>query len=87
MFLCLIAQKLTSSQMLTYLNSTLDLTVFAISAVPVQDSWIPTFVMIMEISTEHRALNHIPFIYLSFLAPDIRFTVLCISLEMLIVTY
>ena len=67
MFLCLIAQKLTSSQMLTYLNSTLDLTVFAISAVPVQDSWIPTFVMIMEISTEHRALNHIPFIYLIFL--------------------
>ena len=33
-----------------------------------KESWISHFVMIVEISTEHRALNHIPFIYLIFLA-------------------
>ena len=32
-----------------------------------KESWISSFVMIVEISTEHRALNHIPFIYLIFL--------------------
>ena len=34
-----------------------------------KESWISSFVMIVEISTEHRALNHIPFIYLIFLDP------------------
>ena len=34
-----------------------------------KESWISSFVMIVEISTEHRALNHIPFIYLIFLGP------------------
>ena len=63
----LMNQKTVGFQILMYLNSTLDLTVFAISAMPVQDLWTPTFVMIVEISTEHRALNHIPFIYLIFL--------------------
>ena len=32
-----------------------------------KESWISPFVMIVEISTEQRALNHIPFIYLIFL--------------------
>ena len=32
-----------------------------------KESWLSPFVMIVEISTEHRALNHIPFIYLIFL--------------------
>ena len=66
--LSLITQKTAGLGIpLMYLNSTLDLTVFGISAVPVRNSWTPTFVMIEEISTEHRALNHIPFIYLIFL--------------------
>ena len=34
-------------------------------------SWTPFFVMIRVISTEHRALNHIPFIYSIFLAPSL----------------
>ena len=36
-----------------------------------KESWISHFVMIVEISTEHRALNHIPFIYLIFLACNV----------------
>ena len=38
-----------------------------------KESWISSFVMIVEISTEHRALNHIPFIYLIFLSPASQF--------------
>ena len=41
-----------------------------------KESWISSFVMIVEISTEHRALNHIPFIYLSFLGSRYRMELL-----------
>ena len=37
-----------------------------------KESWISPFVMIVEISTEHRALNHIPFIYLIFLVKTLK---------------
>ena len=37
-----------------------------------KESWISSFVMIEKISTEQRALNHIPFIYLIFLVKMYR---------------
>ena len=43
-----------------------------------KESWISSFVMIVEISTEHRALNHIPFIYLIFLGQNLMH---CITLS------
>ena len=80
-FLYFIAQKIATLQILTYLNPTLHLYVCIVllsllekrivnrsfSFRNPKESWISSFVMIVEISTEHRALNHIPFIYLIFL--------------------
>ena len=69
------SKKLLRSDMLTSLNSTLSWDklcnhwcLWPNHLVTDIYSWIPFFVMIRVISTEHRALNHIPFIYLIFLA-------------------
>ena len=68
------SKKLLCSDMLTSLNSTLSWDklcnhwcLWPNHLVTDIYSWFPIFVMILVISTEHRALNHIPFIYLIFL--------------------